>query len=58
MRTIIEIYPTGDPFGRGFEGSESQDGGKSWFYRGDIGARTREYWRRYSRLIGAILRYR
>lgn len=57
-RPIIEIYINGDPFGRGFEGSQSDDGGKSWYYRGDVGAQTREYWRQLARVIGAVLRYR
>lgn len=54
---IIAIQPTGDPYGRGFEAIESRDGGASWFFRGDAGAQTREYWRREARRVGAILRY-
>ena len=57
-RTIIEIYPNGDPYGSGFEASESTDGGNSWFYRGDVGARTREFWRNYCRKNNCTLRYR
>ncbi len=55
-RTIIEIRPNGDPFGRGFEGCQSEDNGESWFYRGDIGARSRAWWRAYARKINAVLR--
>ena len=53
---IIEIQINGDPYGSGFVGSESVDGGKSWIYRGDIGARPRWYWRNLVRKAGAILR--
>ena len=57
QRTIIEIQPTGDPYGRGFTGSQSDDNGHSWYYRGDIGAQTREFWRYYCRKNNYILRY-
>ena len=57
MRDIIEIHPNGDPYGKGFVGSESTDNGLTWFYRGDIGARPRDWWRFYARKEGAILRY-
>lgn len=56
MRPIIEIQANGDPYGRGFVASESKDGGNSWFYRGDVGARSRAWWRVYARRCGAILR--
>jgi len=56
MKTIIEIRPNGDPFGSGYEGSQSDDGGKSWFYRGDIGAQPRKYWESYCRNKGYTLR--
>ena len=56
-RRIIEIRPNGDPFGRGYVGSETEDNGHSWFYRGDIGAQSRAWWRAYCRRITAILRY-
>lgn len=58
QRTIIAIRPNGDPFGNGYEGIQSEDGGDSWFYRGDIGARPRAWWRAYARRENAILRYR
>ena len=54
--TIIQIRLTGDPFGKGFVGLQSNDGGTSWHYRGDIGERPRWWWRRYARSIGARLR--
>ncbi len=57
-RTILEIYQNGDPYGRGFCGSQSEDGGRSWFYRGDVGARSRAWWRRYCRQNDYILRGR
>ena len=57
QRDIIEIRPNGDPFGSGFVGCQSVDGGESWTYRGDIGARPRDWWRAYARREGAILRY-
>jgi hypothetical protein len=57
MRTIIEIQVNGDPYGSGFLGSQSDDGGNSWCYRGDIGAQTREWWRTYCRRNNYILRY-
>lgn len=53
---IIEIQINGDPYGRGFVGSESKDGGRSWFYRGDVGAQSLAWWRAYARRYGAILR--
>jgi hypothetical protein len=56
-RSIIDIYMNGDPYGAGFEGSQSDDGGHSWYFRGDIGAKSREWWRTYARQINAILRY-
>lgn len=57
-KPIVEIYPTGDPFGRGFEASQSVDGGKSWVYRGDLGRQSREFWRTYCQTKGYILRTR
>lgn len=53
---VIEIQPNGDPFGGGWTASETTDGGKTWFYRGDAGARSREWWRREARRSGATLR--
>lgn len=58
MKTIIEIYVDGDPYGSGFQGSQSDDGGHSWFYRGDIGAMPRLWWRAYCRKCNFTLRYR
>ena len=57
-KMIIEIHPNGDPFGRGFTGSQSDDGGLSWYYRGDIGAMPRRWWRAYCRLNYYTLRER
>ena len=37
--------------------TQSEDNGQTWFYRGDIGARPRRYWRNYARKVGAVLRY-
>ena len=56
MKTIIEIQGNGDPYGSGFVGSESRDGGASWFYRGDVGAQPRSWWRWYCRRNGYTLR--
>ena len=56
-RTIIEIQVNGDPYGRGFVGSESRDNGHSWIYRGDVGAMSRDWWRYYCRRNGFVLRY-
>ena len=56
-RPILSIRPNGDPYGSGFVGSESHDGGATWFYRGDIGAAPRWRWRSIARRMGAILRY-
>ena len=54
--TLIEIHRNGDPYGGGYTGIQSEDGGTSWFYRGDIGARPRSWWRHYARTIDARLR--
>jgi len=60
-KKIIEIYPNGDPFGRGFCGTEYKDQ-KEYdsgigVFRGDIGPRPRSFWRSYC--AGKyILRYR
>jgi hypothetical protein len=56
VAVIIELQHNGDPYGRGFTASESHDGGASWFFRGDAGARTRAWWRHEARQIGAVLR--
>lgn len=55
MKKIIELNYNGDPYGKGFTGSESSDGGKTWFYRGDIGAAPRSYWRNYCRKFSITL---
>jgi len=57
QRDIIEIQTNGDPYGNGFVASHSCDNGHSWVYRGDIGARSREFWRNYCRKNDYILRY-
>ena len=57
LRSIIEIYPNGDPYGRGFEGRQSDDGGKSWYHIGGKGPTSRDTWRQYAKRINAILRY-
>lgn len=55
-RPILALAHNGDPYGSGFTASESTDGGRSWVYRGDIGARPRSFWRRYARKGRYILR--
>jgi hypothetical protein len=55
---ILEIYPNGDPFGRGFQGSLSTDAGASWVFLGSIGAMPRAWWRSYARRNGYALRNR
>lgn len=45
-----------DPFGSGFTGRESKDNGATWYYRGDIGARPRQWWRDYCRRNRIVLR--
>jgi len=55
-RDIVVIRPNGDPYGRGFDGRISTDGGETWTYRGDIGARSRAWWRDYCRRNNYILR--
>jgi hypothetical protein len=54
---IISIQTNGDPYGRGYVGSQTTDGGESWFYRGDVGAQSRAWWRNYCRRNGYVLRY-
>jgi hypothetical protein len=56
VRPILELSENGDPFGSGYTASESTDGGVTWYYRGDIGARPRSFWRDYARRNGKILR--
>lgn len=54
--SIIELTPNGDPYGSGFWGRESRDGEHSWFFRGDVGAQSRTWWRRYCRKQNIRLR--
>jgi hypothetical protein len=56
MKTIIELSHNGDPYGKGFWGSQSDDGGKSWVFRGDVGAMPRQWWRWYARKNNFTLR--
>lgn len=58
VKPVLGLSVNGDPYGGGFTASESRDGGKSWFYRGDIGARSRSWWRVYARRSGYVLRER
>ena len=57
---IIEISINGDPYGSGFVGTEYKDEAECetgiGVYRGDVGARPREWWRDYCRRNGYILR--
>lgn len=55
-QAIVELSPNGDPYGRGYTGTYTLDGGKTWFYRGDIGAQPRRWWRQYCRRNGYTLR--
>lgn len=55
-RTIIELQDIGDSHGRGFVGHQSRDGGITWFFRGDAGARSRLWWRNEAHALNAILR--
>jgi hypothetical protein len=54
---VIAICRNGDPFGSGFEGRETTDGGKTWFYRGDVSPMPRRWWRDHAYRVGAVLRY-
>lgn len=56
LKVVLELRSNGDPYGRGYVASESRDGGLTWVYRGDVGAASREWWRREARRIGAQLR--
>ena len=53
---IIEIQENGDPFGIGFVGTQTDNGGQTWWYRGDIGAKSRRWWREYTKKNDIILR--
>jgi hypothetical protein len=55
-KPILLLSVNGDPHGRGYVASESTDGGDSWFYRGDLGARSRAWWRAYARANDYTLR--
>lgn len=56
QRSIIEIRENGDPFGGGYTGMQSDDGGASWVYRGDIGAAPVSFWRQFCREQNIILK--
>lgn len=56
MNKIIELSVNGDPYGKGYTGSESTDGGQTWYYRGDVGAMPRSWWRNYCRKNKIVLR--
>ena len=56
LAIVIELQHNGDPYGTGFVGSQSRDGGVTWVYRGDAGARSRDWWRREARALNAVLR--
>ena len=55
-RSIIEIYRNGDPYGSGFQGSQSNDNGHSWYFRGDLSPMPRQAWRDYCHRLNIILR--
>lgn len=55
---IIEIYPNGDPYGGGFQGSESEDGGETWFFLGCLSPMPRWWWRSHCRRNKITLRHR
>lgn len=46
----IHLSHNGDSFGTGFVGMETENRhDTTGFYRGDIGARSRQWWRNYCR---------
>ena len=46
---FIELSPNGDPYGRGFTGTETVNRDDRYgVYRGDIGAQTRAWWRAWA----------
>ena len=55
IQPVLELSLNGDPFGSGFTACESYDD-ETWFYRGDIGAKPRRWWRDYARRYGYRLR--
>lgn len=55
VKHYIEIRPNGDPYGSGYEGSETRDGGESWVYRGDVGAQSLSWWVDYCDREGIAL---
>ncbi len=56
----IELTPNGDPYGSGFTATELINRHDTiGVYRGDIGAQSRAYWRRYARRNGyKLIEYR
>lgn len=60
-RGIIEIRINGDPYGSGFVGTQYKDQAEYdtgiGIYCGDIGARSRQFWRDYCAKWDCILRY-
>jgi hypothetical protein len=55
---ILEYTPNGDPCGSGYTGGLSVDGGLTWTYCGDLGARSLRWWRSYCHEHGYKLRKR
>lgn len=55
-KDILHIKHNGDPYGSGFDARESNDGGLTWYYRGDSGAHPRWFWRFLARKFGYTLR--
>ena len=53
---LLELSVNGDPYGSGYTASEYDVKTDGWFYRGDIGAQTRAWWRRYAKKHGFKLR--
>ena len=53
---IIEIQENGDLFGKGYTGTQTDNRGGIWWYRGDIGAKSRRWWREYAKKNDIVLR--
>lgn len=48
--THIQLEPNGDPYGRGFVGTLlSSNNATVGPYMGDVGAKSRQWWRNYAR---------